>query len=149
MPGAPGNGGEELTRVRSLRVVEDPGGRSALHDLSVAHHREPVADLRRDAQVVGDEDHREVHAITDLVQQPQDLRLDGHVERGHRLVGDQHVRLQRQRAGDADPLALAAGELVREAVVGALVQADDREQLACVLLRLGAPGRPGSAGPGR
>ena len=37
--------------------------------------------------------------------------------------------LQRQRAGDADALALAAGELVGVAVVVLGVEADDLEQL--------------------
>ena len=46
-------------------------------------------------------------------QQFQDLRLDGDVERGGRLVGDQQLRVVRQRRGDHHPLALAAGELVR------------------------------------
>ena len=36
-----------------------------------------------------------------------------HVERGDRLVGDDQLRLERQRGRDADALALAARELVR------------------------------------
>src|SRR3546814_18938501 len=51
-----------------------------------------------------------------LVQQGDDLRLDGDVEGGHRLVADDELRVEDQRAGDADALALAAGELVRIAV---------------------------------
>ena len=53
----------------------------------------------------------------ELLEQVDDLGLDGDVERGDRLVGDDQLRVQRQRAGHADALALAAGELVREAVV--------------------------------
>ena len=41
-----------------------------------------------------------------------DLLLDRHVEGGRRLVGDQHLGPQRQRHGDDDALAHAAGELV-------------------------------------
>ena len=59
-----------------------------------------------------------------LAQQVQHLRLDRHVQRGHGLVGDQQLRAERQGAGDADPLALAAGELVRVAVVVLGVQPD-------------------------
>ena len=44
------------------------------------------------------------------------LRLYRHVQRRHRFVGDQHFGLDRQRARDADALALAAGEFVRIAV---------------------------------
>ena len=49
-------------------------------------------------------------------EQVDDLRLDRDVERRDGLVGDDQLRVQGERAGDADPLALAAGELVRVAV---------------------------------
>ena len=52
----------------------------------------------------------------ELREQRQDLRLHGDVERGGRLVGDQHVGAQRQRDRDHDALALAARELVRVVV---------------------------------
>ena len=42
-----------------------------------------------------------------------DLRLDRDVERRHRLVADDQIGIDGQRAGDADTLALPAGELVR------------------------------------
>ena len=45
-------------------------------------------------------------------------------------------RSERERAGDADPLALAAGELVREAVEVLGVQPDALEQLARARLPL-------------
>ena len=55
----------------------------------------------------------------ELVAQPQQQREDlaAHrgVQRGHRLVGDEHLRVERQRAGDDDALPLAAGQLVRVA----------------------------------
>ena len=43
----------------------------------------------------------------------EDLRLDGDVERGGRLVGDQHLRIAGQRHGDHGALAHAAGQLMR------------------------------------
>ena len=52
------------------------------------------------------------------------LRLNRHVERRDRLVGDDEVRIGGQRACDADALLLAAGKLVRIAVDEALAQAD-------------------------
>ena len=63
-----------------------------------------------------------------VAQQVQHLRLDRHVERRHGLVGDQQLRAQRERARDADALALAAGELVRVAVVVLRVQPDRLHQ---------------------
>ena len=52
-----------------------------------------------------------------------------HVERGHRLVADDHVGAQREGARDADALPLAAGELVRVAVHVVRVEADDLQEL--------------------
>ena len=52
----------------------------------------------------------------------EDLRLHGDVQRRGRLVEDDQVRLADQRAGDADPLRLAAGQLVRVALEDRAVQ---------------------------
>ena len=51
----------------------------------------------------------------EIVEQVQDLRLDRDVERADRFVADDEVGVERERAGDADALALAAGEFVRVA----------------------------------
>ena len=53
-------------------------------------------------------------------EQLQDLRLDGDVERGGRLVGDQEVGLVGERHRDHHALALAARELMRIGVEPAL-----------------------------
>ena len=47
------------------------------------------------------------------VEQAEDPGLDGHVERGRRLVGDQQLRPAGERDRDRDPLAHPARELVR------------------------------------
>ena len=72
-----------------------------------------------------------------VAQQVQHLRLDRDVERRDRLVGDQQLRFQRERARDADALALPAGELVRVAVVVLGVQPDRLHQLLHGALALG------------
>ena len=73
---------------------------------------------------------------------PADLLAQLHpdlgVERGQRLVEQQHLRLDRERAGQRHPLLLAAGDLVRVAV-GVVAEADELEQLA------GAPAALGRA----
>ena len=48
----------------------------------------------------------------DLLEQVDDLRLNGHVQCGHRLVTDNELGIQRQSTGNADTLPLAAGELM-------------------------------------
>ena len=62
-----------------------------------------------------------------VTQQVEDLGLHRDVQRGDRLVADQQLRFAHQGAGDADPLALTAGELVRFAPVVLLgIEADRR-----------------------
>ena len=57
----------------------------------------------------------------------ENLRLDGDVERGGRLVGDQHLRIAGERHGDHGALAHAAGQLMR-IFLGALLRFRDAGQ---------------------
>ena len=84
--------------------------------------------VRDDAEIVGDE--QDAHAVSRLQpsHQRQDLRLDRHVERGRRLVGDQQRRVARHRERDHHALAHAARELVR-VLVQALRGGRDLHQL--------------------
>ena len=103
-------------RVRG-RLVELVGP-ADLADLAEVHDGDPVADVLHHREVVGDEDQRQAVARLHVLEQVEDLRLHRHVERGDRLVADDQLRLGRDRAGDRDALALAAGELVRAPVAG-------------------------------
>jgi hypothetical protein len=62
---------------------------------------------------VGDQDDRHAEPVAQVVDELEDLFLDGDVERGGGLVGDQQPGLAGQRHRDHDALAHAAGELVR------------------------------------
>ena len=106
------------------RVRVELVGVRQLDDLAEVHDRHAVAHVAHDRQVVGDEDERQPEVALEVAQQVEDLRLDRDVERGDRLVGDDQLRLERERAGDADALALAARELVRVAVVVLGVEPD-------------------------
>ena len=70
------------------------------------------------------------------LQQTDDLGLDADVERRHRLVEHDQLGLQCQRAGDADALALAAGELVRVPVGSDRAELHEVEQLVDALFAL-------------
>ena len=87
-------------------------------------------------QVVADEDHAETELRAQVREQVEDLRLNRHVEGADRLVGDQHLRLGGQCPGDADPLALPAGEVGGIPVDGAGREPHLVEEL------LHAPGDP-------
>ena len=123
-----GDVGDEVPDVLVGRGADDLVGRADLDDLAVAHDQDPVAQLERLGEVVGDEHHR----LADLLVQADDLVLhvaaDQGVERGERLVEEQDVGVGGQRARQADALLHATGELVG---VGALVagQADQVDHL--------------------
>ena len=111
-----GHRGEQRPRVGMARVAVDLVARSLLDDAAEVHDRDAVAEVLDDAQVVRDEEQRQPERCLQVLQQVQDLRLDRHVERRDRLVGDDEARLDRERARDADALALPAAELVRVAL---------------------------------
>src|SRR5512140_2619021 len=88
------------------------GGRG-LDDPADVHHRDPLADVLDDAEVVRDEEVSEPELFLKVEQEVEDLRLHRYVQRGYGFVGDDQAGIQRQRAGDADALALAARKGVR------------------------------------
>ena len=92
------------------------------------------------AQIVRDEEIREMPLALQLLQEIENLRLNRHVERRDRLVGDDEIRVCGERARDADALLLPAGELVRIAVDEALAEPDGFHQLADALALLFARG---------
>ena len=66
---------------------------------------------------MGDEEQRRAVAAAQVEQKVDDLRLDRHVQRRRRLVGDQQTGFADQRDGDHRALAHAAGQLMRIAVM--------------------------------
>jgi hypothetical protein len=117
----PRDRGEELARIGVLRVAEQRRGRAVIDDAAPMHHGQSVADLRRNPQIVGDEQHRQAEALADLGEQPKDLRLNRDVEGRDRLVCDQHLGLGSDVAGlwphvlnGAQEQALKPGDSFRE-----------------------------------
>ena len=94
------HGGEELGRAR------------ALGDAPGVHDEDAVGPLGDHAHVVGDQDDRHVQLAAEPVQEVEDLGLDGDVERGRGLVGDEELGRAHERHGDHDALSEAAGKLV-------------------------------------
>ena len=105
---------EQAPRVR-VCGSRRPARRALLDHAARVHHEDPVGDPGDHAHVVRDQ--HDGHPVRSLqrADQLEDLGLDGHVERGRRLVGDQQLRVARERHRDHHALAHAAGELVREA----------------------------------
>ena len=80
---------QQRHRVRVQRAVEHVVAGAELDDAAEVHHRDPVAEVLHDGEVVGHEHQREVEPALQVAQQVEDLRLDRHVEGRHRLVGDE------------------------------------------------------------
>ena len=102
-----------------------------------------MGDLRDDAEIVRDEEDAHAELALQPAEEVEDLRLDGHVEGGRRLVGDQELRIAGEREGDHDALAHAAGHLVR-IVVEAPFRSRDLDEVQHpprLPARLGAGGR--------
>ncbi len=79
---------------------------------------------------MGDEQQCQTHLVAQVFEQVQYLRLNRDVQRRDRLVGQDQLWLGHDRPGDADALPLAAGELVRVAVVVLGVEPDHFHDLA-------------------
>ena len=107
-----GQTAQQPDRVRVTRLIEDVARLAHLDDAPGIHDGDPVAELGHDPQIVRDEDQRQVGLALDLLQEPQVLRLDRHVQRRRRLVGDQETRLARDRDRAGDALADAATHLM-------------------------------------
>ena len=109
-------------------------------DAAEIHDHHAVADVAHDREVVADEEQGEREVAAQLHEEVEDLGLDRDVECRDALVADQEVGLDGERAGDADALALTAGELVREAVGHAGLEAHGLEQTLAT--RAAAPHGP-------
>src|ERR1700720_3136458 len=99
-----------------LRPRKQRGAVGQLDNLAEIHDRDTPADVLDDGDVVGNEEIGETELALQIAQEVDDLRLNRDVERRDWLVADDEPGIKRQRAGDADALALPARKFVREAV---------------------------------
>ena len=115
---APSAAGPRCTGASGRANSSSTGARSTKRPAYMTQRA--VAEVGDDAEVVRDQDHRRAVLAHEAVEQREHLRLRRHVERGGRLVGDQHGRVVRDRDRDRDALAHAARVLVRVVVQAAV-----------------------------
>ena len=96
-----------------MRLREQLLATGLFDDAPGAHHADALGELRHDTQIMCDQYQGRAGAGTQFLEQVQDLRLHGDVERGAGLVRQQDLRFGDQRHGDHHALAHAAGQLVR------------------------------------
>ena len=80
--------------------------------------------MANDAQVMGDKQIGQSELFLKILEHIDDLRLNGNIERGDRLIADDELGIDRQRSRNTDSLALTAGELMRIAVCVLAVESD-------------------------
>ena len=114
------NGAHQADGIGMFRRMNHVAHAAHLDDAAGVHHRHAVRRLGDHPHVVRDQHHRGAALGGEALEQRDDLRLDRHIERGGRLVGDQQARLGGERERDHHALAHAAGELVRIVVVARL-----------------------------
>src|SRR5256886_33250 len=132
------NGSHQPRGIGVPRRMQHVANRADLDDAARVHDRDTICGLGDNSHVVGDQHDRRAPLARDALDERDDLRLHGHVERGGRLVGDQQDRLRGERQRDDHALAHAAGELVRVMVEARLRSrdADFGEQRQCPLPQL-------------
>ncbi|CDZ89761.1 putative 6-pyruvoyl-tetrahydropterin synthase [Rhodococcus ruber] len=116
--------------------VENLRGRTLFDDDAAVHEHDGVGNLTREADLVGD-DHQGRTVAGQVADHLEHLADQFGVERGGRLVEQDHGRAQREGAGDGDPLLLPTGQLFG-VVVDLVADADPVEQFAGERLDLGA-----------
>ena len=132
-----GHGPQQTGCIRHLRAGEHALDWPCLDQSSRIHDGDPVSVAGYDAEVVRDEYDGGPGDLPRLLQHLEDLCLDGDVECGGRLVGDDEIRIVGDRDRDHGPLAHSAGELMRIGVDPAFRHrnADDAQQLDRAVMR--------------
>ncbi len=95
-----------------------------------------MRDVAHHAEIVRDEEIGDIEIALQIGEQIEDLRLHRNVKRRHRLVGDQQLRIEHQRARNRDALALPAGKHVRIAARMFGAQANFAQHVAHALAAL-------------
>ncbi len=121
---------DERARIGFARRRKHRPDRSRFHDPTLLHHDDRVADLCGNPQIVRDEQNADIGLAPDFLEQDEDFRLNGYVKRRNRFIGHQQARFERERAGDADALALAARKLMRVALHGIGIDTHEVEEFS-------------------
>ena len=106
---------DEAQQVHGRRTL-GRGGRPHVFDDAAVAERNRAIGAARDLEVVGDDHHGGAEPRVEIADQREDVVASLGVEVAGRLVGQQDGRIDRQRARDGDPLALAARQLVGQVI---------------------------------
>ena len=132
--------GQQRAGVWMLRRGEDALRGAAFHDFTVVQHHHLARDIRDHAQVMRNHQNRHAELGLQFGDEFEDLRLNGDIQRGGRLVGNEQRRVANQRHRNHGALAHAAGQLERVAIqrLARMREADDFQHFAGQFHALGA-----------
>ena len=85
-------------------------GWGALHDPAEIHHGHGIRQLADNGKIVRYEQERYAQPVAQVAEQIEDLRLDPHVQRRQRFVGDDQLGFNDQCTGQCNPLPLPPGQ---------------------------------------
>ena len=104
--------------------LENVGLGAEFDQVAGVHDSDAIGYVRNDGEIVRDKKHRQSEFVAKVVEQVEDLLLDGDIEGGGGFVGDEELRAVDDGHGDHDALAHASGKLVRIAA-GTLLRIGD------------------------
>ena len=132
------HGGNQSARIGMLRGRVDRVLFGNFHNFAKIHHRDTVRDMPHHRKIMSDEQIGQPHIALQILQQIDDLRLDGNIKRRDRLITHNKARAQDQRTRNADALTLAARKFMRKAIQRAAWQANTVQHFSDLLACLGA-----------
>ena len=89
-----------------LWVLHDSIHSTQLDNPAKIHHGNPMADVRDDGEVVGDEQIRQPQLFLQVLQEVDDLSLYADVKRAHGLITNDKCWLHSEGPSDAYSLSL-------------------------------------------
>ena len=124
---------QQFPAVGMLRPIEEFRS-TGFNQYPGTHDGNPIRHFRDRAEIVRDQPQGHAGLLPQATQQLQNLRLQGHIQRGCGFVGDQELRFTGQGQRNHGSLAHSAGKLVRVLVqmAGRIRQTDLIEQLHCL-----------------
>ncbi|MPM69170.1 hypothetical protein SDC9_116114 [bioreactor metagenome] len=100
-----------------------------LHQFAQVHDADAAGNMLHHAQIMGNKEIGQAHALLKLLEHIDHLGLNGYVQGGDGLVADDELGVYGQGAGDAHPLALAPGKFMGIAVGVLSVEPNEIKQL--------------------
>lgn len=105
---------KKALRIGMLRREQNVLRAALFNDAPSVHDGDAIGDLGNDTEVVSDKQEREFHFAAQSLEQFEDLFLNGDIESGGGLVGNEQLGIGGEGHGNHDALAKTPGELMRK-----------------------------------